>query len=116
MFFTDYGFTEILPRERLKMMDAKLMETVFLANHCILEGFEDPKRSEEFSKQFGDKVLEKLPPLTETKVKVVKNNKDESYYVIKVKELSDMKPAPVDEKAEAIRALEEQLAKLKGLK
>lgn len=110
MFFVDYGFTEVLPRERLKVIDPMLMKTVFLANHCVLEGFEDADKAEAFTKQYGAKVTELLPFMHQTKVKVIA--KKDGYFVAKFGELKDMKPET--EKERQIRELQEQLAKLTG--
>lgn len=87
IFFVDYGFREALTRDRLKMIDPVLMETVFLANHCVLEGFEDSEKVEEYDKKYGEIVAEKLPMTTKLKLHVLRQSNDKGYYVVKIPEL-----------------------------
>ena len=95
------------------------METVFLANQCVLEGFDDPDKAEEFSKAYGPKVEEALPFMHQTSIKVVKYDKEGGFYVIKAQELKDLKPEiqilasqEDQEKEERIKKLQEELARL----
>ena len=54
IFFVDYGFKEVLPRNRLKMIDPLLMKTVFFANHCVLKGFENSEMASHFNEKYGE--------------------------------------------------------------
>ena len=128
IFFVDYGFTEDLPRSNLKIMDPVMLETPFLANHCILEGFEDNDKEPEYTKDFGNIVEERMEAFSEHKITVVKKVGDA--YVVRVPALKDLQPKPsksaeetkpkieepktvIDkEKEEQIRKLREELAKL----
>ena len=92
MFFVDYGFIEKLPRTKMKTMHPKLMETVFLANHVVLEGFDDISKAEEYKKDFGDEIAGKLEPFSDTKMKVVKQDQESGRYIGRFKQLKDMKP------------------------
>jgi len=123
MFFVDYGFIELVPRIRMKAIHPKLMEVVFLANPVCLEGFEDMTKTKEYKDQFGEEVAQKLEPFSATKVKVVKQNKEEGYYIGRFKELKDMKPKPQvdlnmtpEEKDKKLIELMAQLEALKGSK
>ena len=53
IFFVDYGFKEVLTRNRLKMIDPLLMKTVFFANHCVLKGFENSEMAPRFDEKYG---------------------------------------------------------------
>ena len=124
IFFVDYGFKEFLPRTNLKVMDPVMLETPFLANHCILEGFEDEARVAEYTKDFGVEIQEKIECFSDHQITVVK--KIDGYFVVRVPALKGLKPKqstpkekpveepkPVDqEKEEQIRKLREQLALL----
>ena len=92
MFFVDFGFIEKLPRTRMKTMHPKLMETVFLANHVVLEGFDDISKAEEYKKDFGEEIAGKLEALSDTKIKVVKQDEESGRYIGRFKQLKDMKP------------------------
>jgi hypothetical protein len=123
MFFVDYGFMEILPRIRMKAIHPKLMETVFLANPVCLEGFEDMTKTKEYKDDFGEEIAKLLEPFSMTKVKVVKQMKEEGFYIGRFKELKHMKPKSqvdlnmtTEEKDEKILELMAQLEKLKGTK
>ena len=97
-------------------MPAALMETVFLANHCILQGFEDPAKAAKYAEKFGTQVEEILPMFAEIKLKVLSHNKEFGYYVVKIPELENLKPmSEVEEAKEAeIEKLKAQLAKLQS--
>jgi len=119
MFFVDYGFIEKLPRTRMKTMHPKLMETVFLANHVVLEGFDDISKAEEYKKDFGDEIAGKLEPFSDTKMKVVKQDEESGRYIGRFKELKDMKPKvdmnkTLEDKDDEIKKLQAQLAMLQG--
>jgi len=123
MFFVDYGFIELLPRIKMKAIHPKLMEVVFLANPVCLEGFEDMTKSKEYKDDFGEEISKLLEPFSMTKMKVIKQNKEEGYYIGRFKELKHMKPKPKadlnmtpEEKDEKIQELMAQLEKLKGSK
>jgi len=121
MFFVDYGFIEKLPGTRMKTMHPKLMEFVFLANHVVLEGFEDVSKAAEYKKDFGDEVAGKLESFADTKMKVVKQDKASGRYIGKFKELKDMKPKvdlnkTLEDKDDEIKKLQAQLAQLQGKK
>merc|ERR1719431_2263829 len=92
MFFVDFGFMESLPRIRMKAIHPKLMETVFLANPVCLEGFEDMTKSKEYKDDFGEEIAKLLEPFSMTKIKVVKQNQEEGFYIGRFKELKHMKP------------------------
>merc|ERR1711874_279854 len=105
-----------------------MLETPFLANHCILEGFEDNDKEPEYTKDFGNIVEEKMEFFSEHKITVVKKVGDA--YVVRLPALKDLQPKPsksaevtkpkieepktlIDkEKEEQIRKLREELAKL----
>ena len=124
IFFVDYGFIEVLPRDRLKMIDPILMETVFLANHCILEGFDnsDPELVQIYEEKYGDIIKERVPFMTEKKLQVLKQHPD-GYYVIHMPKMEDLNPKvakkePLDNDDEEkkklkIKELEEQINKLR---
>ena len=92
IFFVDYGFTEDLPRSNLKIMDPVMLETPFLANHCILEGFEDNSKEPEYTEDFGKIVEERMEFFSEHKITVVKKVGD--YFVVRVPALKDLQPKP----------------------
>ena len=68
------------------------METVFLANHVVLEGFDDISKAEEYKKDFGDEIAGKLENFSDTKMKVVKQDETSGRYIGRFKQLKDMKP------------------------
>ena len=75
----------------MKTMHPKLMETVFLANHVVLEGFDDISKAEEYKKDFGDEIAGKLEPFSDTKMKVVKQDEESGHYIGRFKQLKDVK-------------------------
>jgi len=117
IFLVDYGFREVLPRDRIKMMDPSLMKTVFLANHCILDGFENEDLVDSYQKLYGQAIKDRFPFATEVKIRVVKHDKDKGYYVIRMPKTDDILPTKAkklnDEKELKIKELEAQLAKLR---
>ena len=46
----------------------------------------------EYISDFGEEVAKLLEPFSMTKIKVVKENKDEGFYIGRFKELKNMKP------------------------
>jgi hypothetical protein len=113
-------FQEQLPRTRLKMIDPVLMETVFLANHCILDGFENAKKAPEYDKKYGQFVSNALECMTATKIQVLKHVHD-GYYSIQMAKLNNIvaeekanneSTMSQEEKKDKIRKLQEELAKL----
>ena len=122
-----------MPRANLKVIDPVLLETPFLANQCVLEGFDDASKVEEYDKEFGKIVEERLEFMSEVKLSVVKKQGD--YFIINVPKLKDLEPKSAaqvteskpksaqvaeskpespeeSEKEKQIRKLREELAKL----
>jgi hypothetical protein len=105
------------------MIDPILMETVFLASHCILDGFDNAEKGPEYDKNYGQIVAELLEFMTETKVKVLKQVHD-GYYIIqianldkivaeeKAKNKANESTMSQEDKEDKIRKLHEELAKL----
>merc|ERR1711962_1612884 len=87
---------ELLPKTRTKAIHPKLMETPFLANHVCLEGFEDVTKAKEYISDFGEEVAKLLEPFSMTKIKMVKENKNEGFYIGRFKELKNMKPKAIE--------------------
>ena len=81
---------ETLPRANLKVIDPVLLETPFLANHCVLEGFDDASKVEVYDKEFGSIVKEQLEFMSEVKLSVVKKQGD--VFIVSVPKLKDLKP------------------------
>ena len=102
IFFVDYGFIENLPRSNLKIMDPVMLDTPFLANHCILEGFEDNSKEPEYTEDFGKIVEERMEFFSEHKIIVVKKVGD--YFVVRVPALKDLQPKPSKPAEEAKQA------------
>ena len=91
---------------------------VFLANHCILDGFENEDLVDSYQKLYGETIKDRFPFATEVKIRVVKHIKDKGYYVIRMPKTDDIDPTKVkksnDEKELKIKELEAQLAKLRS--
>ncbi len=64
------------------------METVFLANHCVLEGYESFKGSDEKVQKCKSIVEECLQSMTEETLKVVRHIKEEGVYIVSIPKLS----------------------------
>ena len=91
---------------------------VFLANHCILDGFENEDLVDSYQKLYGQAIKDRFPFATEVKIRVAKHVKDKGYYVIRMPKTDDIDPTkakkPNDEKELKIKELEAQLAKLRS--
>ena len=122
IFFVDYGFKEILPREQLKMIDPHLMETLFLANHCILQGFENAELAHIYEEKYSNVIEERLPFATEVKLKVIKQDPDHGYFIVKMhpEVKLNINPEviqkPSEEEEEKIRKIKELEAQLSMLR
>lgn len=84
LMFVDYGNVENVTRKNIMHMADELMKTPLLANHCVLEGFEDSKKSDMYQKVFGDKLQELLPAFEETKITVLKKLPNSSTYIVRI--------------------------------
>ena len=84
LMFVDYGNVENVSRKNIMHMADELMKTPLLANHCVLEGFEDSEKSDVYQKVFGDKLQELLPAFDETKITVLKKLPNSSTYIVRI--------------------------------
>ena len=84
LMFVDYGNVESVSRKNIMHMTPEIMKTPLLANHCILEGFEDPNQSDLYEKVFGQKVQELLPIFDERKILMLKKLPNTGTYVVRI--------------------------------
>ena len=89
LLFVDYGNMEDVQRKNIMHMTEELMKTPILANHCVLEGFEDHKQSELYEKVFGKKVQTLLPPFEEEKIVVVRKLPKSGSYVVRIPRIAE---------------------------
>ena len=87
LLFADYGFQELVSPSNILPMNPELMKVPLLANHCILDGFQDESRMSEFQEKYSD-VLKQLLPVEEiAKLKVT--GKHSAASLIQVKGLEE---------------------------
>ena len=84
LMFVDYGNVEDVPRKCIMHIPEELMKTPILANHCVLEGFEDAKLSDLYRKVFADKIQELLPLFEEAKITVLRKLPNSSTFVVRI--------------------------------
>ncbi len=73
----------------MKVIDPVLMETPFCANHCILEGFDDADKADEYEKKFGPTIAEVLPIMHITELRVLEYRKEDGSFIVAMPEASD---------------------------
>lgn len=89
LMFVDYGNVEIIPRKNIMHMAEEIMKTPLLASHCVLEGFEEQKKSDMYKEVFGDKVQELLPVFEDTKIMVIKKIPKTATYVVRIPHVAE---------------------------
>jgi len=115
IFFVDYGFKEVLTRNRLKMIDPLLMKTVFFANHCVLKGFENSEMAPRFNEKYGEIVKERLPFGTDLKLQVLKQDAESGYFITQIpKIMDDLNPDDCIEKSSVDTAKERRIKDLEA--
>lgn len=82
--FVDYGNIEKVPRKHIMRMTDEIMRIPLLANHCVLEGFEDVTKRDSYQKMFGDEITRLLPAFEETEIVVLNKLPNTSTYVVKI--------------------------------
>ena len=65
-------------------MTDEIMRIPLLANHCVLEGFEDLTKRDSYQKMFGDEITRLLPAFEETEIVVLNKLPNTSTYVVKI--------------------------------
>ena len=114
LMFVDYGNAEDVPRQNIMHMTAEIMKTPILANHCILQDFEDPKQSQVYEQVFGDKIQELLPPFEEIKLVVVKKLPSSGTYVVRIPQVAksinaeSLKLVPIQNSKDGLRYPDEK--------
>lgn len=88
LFFADFGFVEEVAPANILPVDPALMKAPLLANHCIMEGFEDLEDDEAATVEATEAVKELLPINELAKVEIAKKS-PEGVFVISVPEISE---------------------------
>ena len=84
LMFVDYGNVEKVPRKHIMRMTEEIMQIPLLANHCVLEGFEDVTKKDSYQKMFADEIARLLPSFEETKIVVSNKLPNTSTYIVKI--------------------------------
>ena len=84
LMFVDYGNVEKVSRKHIMHMTDEIMQTPILANHCVLEGFEDATKRESYQKMFADEIKKQLPAFEETRVVVLNKLPNTSTFIVRI--------------------------------
>ena len=90
LMFVDFGNVENIERKNIMHMAEEIMKTPLLANHCVLEGFEDAKKSDIYQKVFGDQMQQLLPAFEETKITVIKKLPNTATYIVRISKIASI--------------------------
>ena len=92
VFYPDYGFQEVVCRSKIIPIAEELMKTPFLANHCVLAGFDKDKTRQPTEVETA-LMASKLGAFETVRTKVVRKDKEGGFLVVLIEGLEELQNA-----------------------